>query len=195
MGAKRVHVGLVTRPCEKCGVDVTRKNSAMREHTFCSKVCYLSSDYLAARRDASNARRYAGKRVVRQCVQCGNDVERAISQFKAKTFCSLACKRANSRDNAHTQVNSNGYVWVFVGLGYPGAGKQGHMLEHRKAMQDFLGRPLVGDENVHHINGDRQDNRIENLELWSTSQPRGQRVEDKLAWAREFIDLYSDTLF
>ena len=38
--------------------------------------------------------------------------------------------------------------------------------------------------------GDKLDNRIENLELWSTSQPRGQRVADKVAWAREILDTY-----
>ena len=36
------------------------------------------------------------------------------------------------------------------------------------------------------------DNRLENLELWSTSQPKGQRVVDKLKWAHEIIALYGD---
>ena len=44
---------------------------------------------------------------------------------------------------------------------------------------------------MHHKNGDRLDNRPENLELWSTAQPKGQRVEDKLAFARRLLDLYS----
>ena len=57
-------------------------------------------------------------------------------------------------------------------------------------MEDYLGRPLLPEENVHHINGVRHDNRIENLELWNTVQPSGQRVEDKLAWAWHIIELY-----
>lgn len=64
--------------------------------------------------------------------------------------------------------------------------------QHREVMEQHLGRQLRADENVHHMNGSRSDNRVENLELWSTSQPYGQRVADKLAWAREIIALYGE---
>lgn len=63
-------------------------------------------------------------------------------------------------------------------------------LQHRVVMEEYLNRPLLAHENVHHMNGQRDDNRIENLELWSRAQPSGQRVEDKISWMIEFLSDY-----
>lgn len=67
---------------------------------------------------------------------------------------------------------------------------EGTRKEHHLIMESFLGRRLVKGENVHHRNGIRTDNRIENLELWISSQPSGQRVEDLVIWAKEIIAQY-----
>lgn len=65
-------------------------------------------------------------------------------------------------------------------------------LQHRLVMEQHLGRSLWADETVHHRNGDRSDNRLENLELWSSWQPSGQRVKDKVRWARELLARYDN---
>lgn len=89
------------------------------------------------------------------------------------------------RDSARTggYINEQGYRAITVD------GRQ--ILEHRHVMAQHLGRALRPDETVHHKNGQRADNRLANLELWSSSQPPGQRVEDKVAWAREILDRYA----
>ena len=62
--------------------------------------------------------------------------------------------------------------------------------EHRLIIESVLGRKLLPHENVHHKNGNRLDNRLENLEIWSEKQPSGQRIEDKILYAKEILSLY-----
>lgn len=66
----------------------------------------------------------------------------------------------------------------------------GNFSQHREVMEKSIGRPLLSHETVHHINGVRDDNRLENLELWSSSHPPGQRVTEKVAWAKEMLRTY-----
>jgi hypothetical protein len=61
-------------------------------------------------------------------------------------------------------------------------------------MSELLGRPLREGESVHHRNLLKDDNRPENLELWTSHQPRGASVADMLTWCRWFIEHYADAL-
>jgi len=178
--------------CENCGKDVSRFKGHETEHVFCSRECYWKSDFHAETVAVANAARNISALEVEPCANCSKPVTRYASSRGKRLFCNTDCHNAFRRSRQTRHVTAGGYVRVFVGADYPGATKSGHVFEHRKVMQDVLGRPLIDAENVHHINGVRDDNRPENLELWSHSQPRGQRVADKIAWAKEFLALYEN---
>ena len=65
-----------------------------------------------------------------------------------------------------------------------------YRMEHVLVMEEILGRSLIPGENVHHLNGVKSDNRPENLELWVTFQPSGQRPQDLVKWAHEILNRY-----
>ena len=126
--------------------------------------------------------------------QCS--VEGCGRRHCAKGYCATHLKRhhaglsmvapigpsSEKRPDGATRPRKDGYVEEKRAGGWK--------VQHRWRMEDRLGRELLPDETVHHINGVRDDNRPENLELWSSSHPSGQRVEDKLAHARMLIDRY-----
>lgn len=87
--------------------------------------------------------------------------------------------------------DSNGYIQKWDPK-HKCAGSNGFVYQHRLVIAEVIGRPLRSHESAHHKNGDRADNRLSNLELWVKGQPAGQRVQDKVAWAREILREYGD---
>lgn len=94
-------------------------------------------------------------------------------------------------DRGNGFITSGGYKMLYR-PSHPNSTKSGYVMEHIVIMSEYLGRPLESHENVHHLNGVRDDNNIENLELWSKSQPAGQRVKDKVRWAKQMLALYGE---
>lgn len=108
------------------------------------------------------------------------------------TYCHK-CKYKGDRSprwQGGRNLTTQGYISLSGMYDHPNAFADGSLKEHVKVMSDHLGRPLLTGENVHHKNGVRDDNRIENLELWSSSQPKGQRIEDKVEYAFEILRTY-----
>jgi hypothetical protein len=82
-----------------------------------------------------------------------------------------------------------GYILIYKPE-HPKATAVGYVPEHRLVMERFLRRGLHDEETVHHKNGLRADNRLENLEVWVNNHPAGQRVSDLVSWAKEFVRRY-----
>lgn len=112
------------------------------------------------------------------------------------TFSDGYCNRHHLRYKRHgdasvTLIGERGKGYI-TDAGYKAFeidGKQ--VLEHRLIYAQYLGRELHHHEEIHHKNGNRADNRLSNLELWSVSQPKGQRIPDKIEYALYILSLYA----
>ncbi len=122
--------------------------------------------------------------LVNNCSDCGKKIAR--KSVRCNTCRGIATRGELSPYWQGGYTNEDGYR-IVQAQGHPNARKSGSILEHILVMSSHLNRALLPHENVHHKNGIRDDNRIDNLELWSKSQPPGQRVDDKIAWAIQFL--------
>lgn len=160
---KIVRDGVVVRPppsmhtCERCGQEYRPRH---RRQRFCSQPCASRNREPKPKAPRRYVSQRKADRAERPCETCGT----LFRPFTARgRYCSRKCYGA--RTIGERKQDIDGYVRVRVPRGTIGTFQNGWMLEHRYVMQQSLGRPLTKHETVHHINGDKTDNRIENLQL------------------------------
>ena len=123
------------------------------------------------------------------CIDWGSDIQKSSKRcINCHNKVNGLNKSLKPVDERKKRITQNGYVRFTV----PGGGQY---FEHRYVMESHIGRKLLKGENVHHKNGIKTDNRVDNLELWVTSQPSGQRPQDLVQWARDIIELYDNDNF
>lgn len=113
-------------------------------------------------------------------------------KHSARGFCAKHYQRWRSHGDPHHEKSNipygSGKDWHLDKVGYVKRNARNRVIyQHREVMEAIIGRALLSSETVHHVNGDKSDNRPENLELWSRSQPAGQRLIDRVEWAADFL--------
>ena len=121
--------------------------------------------------------------ILKKCRECKDDF---LASHKIQVFCSNKCnpnkitsinpgwrlgkKFPNEKGGyGNTRNTSKGYIAVYM-PGHPLADKKGRVAQHRLIMFNHLKGKLDPTKNVHHINGNKKDNRIENLVVLSKAE-------------------------
>lgn len=158
MGVLRKQKANLYRVYKNCGNNFIAKKQS---NVFCSNKC------------SSHYRNRDKKRTI-LCNQCGKEFERPNCHIGERNFCSKECALKYTVDNGlmaeanHTnwkggKSTQDGYIFKRIGKGkYVG--------EHRLIMEKEIGRVLRDDEIIHHVDRNKLNNRIDNLQILSRAE-------------------------
>jgi hypothetical protein len=176
----------ILKQCEKCDTNfeierIILKDGEIKisnkERKFCSRSCANSHIQTKEQNEARSKKLRKTKDI--KCLQCNKKFK--PRSFKSK-FCSNKCggiyrknlnkikrkKRLLDIKNLKMEPKDNGYIKICGYNNHLNSDKRGVILEHRLIMSKKLKRPLKENEIVHHINENKSDNRIENLQLFNS---------------------------
>lgn len=151
-----------TVPCRVCGTEFYRQPVYIKQGRFlCSRAC--------------NKAWQARNQTEKPCAHCKRPFTLRPSETAIK-HCSRECevaartKMATGRmhNGRPVLMNGQGYLTVYE-PGHPHASRSGRVLEHRVIVEKQIGRYLTREETINHIDHDRANNAVENLEILSPS--------------------------
>jgi hypothetical protein len=127
--------------------------------------------------------------------ECGTEKILISTNIKRGGSKSCGCFKKDSRKRGIESSSWRGgtkkhYGYVYIYMPTHPNSHDTYVAEHIYVMSQIIGRPLTKDETVHHKNGIKADNTPENLELWASRHPKGQRISDLVAWAKEILRKY-----
>jgi hypothetical protein len=165
-GAAKVGTGTKhIQPCKICGVEV-RKYNPKGKGVVCSDACLRES------------RRRNGKQLAADGKARPPKPTEATRKAASERMKGAGCPKWNG---AKTTGGAGRYILVRAPDGYPfpdSIGTRGYIREHRMVMELHLGRALVEGEEIHHVNHDTKDNRLENLRLMTRQEHIAQERTD-----------------
>jgi hypothetical protein len=167
----------ITKKCDVCQKEMFTTTERIKEGRgkYCSRECQFKS---------------MNRQVVVACAICGKKIIKKYSETfwhnkignkkRLRHYCSPKCRhvgssRFDSKRVADYQKNNKGYFKQKLGrkgasISYDGYHTFSNRKVHRLLMEKHIGRKLKSTEIVHHINFNKLDNRIENLQIISRSE-------------------------
>lgn len=166
-GASRTGISSIPElPCKICGTLVRKRPKTEGAGIVCSDACLRES------------RRRTGKQLAIDGKIPHNPMSEEARKAASKRMTGAGCPKWNG---GKTTGGSGKYTLVTAPPDYPfpeSVSTRGYIREHRMVMELHLGRPLRKDEEIHHINHDSKDNRIENLQVMTRQEHMAQESAD-----------------